>query len=59
MKKRSSKLSLSKSVISELNADFIQGGKKPKSGEVACDSLGEQTIDYSDCCYTNDSPVCR
>jgi hypothetical protein len=59
MKKRRSKLSLRKNVISELNATTIQGGKKPYSGEVACDSLKEQTIDYSDCCYTNDSPTCN
>ncbi|MEM6722013.1 MAG: hypothetical protein AAF611_21980 [Bacteroidota bacterium] len=59
MKKRKSKLSVSKKVISQLNAENVQGGKKPKSGEAACDSLGEQTIDYTNCCYTNDSPVCR
>ena len=44
MKKRKSKLDLSKKVISTLKTSFVIGGRKPKSGYASCDSLLEQTF---------------
>jgi len=49
MKKRKSKLNLSKNVISTLKTKIINGGRKPKSGYASCDSLLEQTIDFQNC----------
>ncbi|WP_298421266.1 hypothetical protein [uncultured Kordia sp.] len=44
MKKRHSKLKLSKKVISVLNISTINGGRPPKTRRITCDSLLEQTF---------------
>ncbi|WP_156169172.1 hypothetical protein [Kordia jejudonensis] len=44
MKRRKSKLDLSKKMISVLQGTEVKGGKKPKSQHVSCDSLLEQTF---------------
>lgn len=47
MRKRKSKLDLSKKVISTFTTKTVKGGRKPPSGYASCDSLLEQT--YTNC----------